>query len=73
MLLVVELHGCELGVPDLRTFSRRAAKRRSIARGPLPSGPLHVLIESMGLKVVRAGEWLAERHERNRRCATPTC
>ena len=68
MLSVVELLGCELGVPDHSTVSRRAAKLTSIARDPLPSGQLHVLIDSTGLKVFGAGEWLAERHgQRSRR------
>ena len=60
MLSVVELLRCELAVPDLTTVSRRAARRESINRGPLPRGPLHVLIDSTGLKVFGAGQWLSE-------------
>lgn len=37
MLSVVELLGCELGVPDHRIVSRRAAKLTSTARDALPS------------------------------------
>ena len=67
MLSVVELLGCELAVPDHTTLSRRAARLQSITRGPLPRGPLHLLIDSSGLKVYGAGQWQAEKHGRSRR------
>ena len=67
MLSLVELFGCALAVPDHSTVSRRAAKLTSIARDSLPSGPLHLLIDSMGLKVFGAGEWLVEKHGRRSR------
>src|SRR5450631_1129398 len=62
MTSVVELLGCELAVPDHTTVSRRAIKLPSIARAALPEGPLHVVIDSTGLKVYGAGEWLADKH-----------
>ncbi len=58
----IELVGCELAVPDHTTVSRRAIKLASIARTALPEGPLHVVIDSTGLKVYGAGEWLADKH-----------
>jgi Transposase DDE domain len=64
MASVFELLGCELAVPDHTTVSRRANKLPSIARAALPEGPLHVLIDSTGLKVYGAGEWLADKHGR---------
>ncbi|MDQ2928114.1 MAG: IS5 family transposase [Pseudomonadota bacterium] len=68
MASVVELLSYELVVPDHSTVSRRAAQLTSIARDPLPRGPLHVLIDSTGFKVYGAGEWLLERHrQRGRR------
>jgi hypothetical protein len=67
MLSVVELLGCELAVPDHTTVSRRAARLESITRGPLPRGPLHVLIDSTGLKIYGAGQWPSEKHGRSRR------
>ena len=68
MTSVVELLGCELAVPDHTTVSRRAIKMTSIARDELPAGPLHVVIDSTGLKVYGAGEWLADKHgQRTRR------
>ncbi|MBW8833157.1 MAG: IS5 family transposase, partial [Burkholderiales bacterium] len=62
MMSVVELLGCELAVPDHTTVSRRAMKLPSIARAALPEGPLHVVIDSTGLKVYCAGDWLADNH-----------
>lgn len=64
MMSVVELLGCELAVPDHTTVSRRAIKLPSIARAALPEGPLHVVIDSTGLKVYGAGQWLADKHGR---------
>lgn len=64
---VVAFLGCELAVPDHTTVSRRAIKLTSIARAALPEGPLHVVIDSTGLKVYGAGQWLAERHGRRAR------
>ncbi len=52
---VIELLGCELAVPDRTTVSRRAIKLPSIARAARPDGPLHVVIDSTGLKVYGTG------------------
>ena len=60
----IELPGCELSVPDHTTVSRRAIKLPSIARAALPEGPLHVVIDSTGLKIHEAGERLADNHGR---------
>jgi hypothetical protein len=62
MLSVVELLGREMAVPDHTTVSRRAMSLPSIAEVQVPNGPLHVLIDSTGLKVYGAGEWLVEKH-----------
>jgi hypothetical protein len=67
MLSVVELLGFELAVPDHTTVSRRAARLESITCGPLPRGPLHVLIDSTELTVCSAGQWQAKEHGRSRR------
>jgi transposase len=64
MKSVVVLLGCELAVPDHATVSRRAIKLPSNARAALPEGPLHVVIDSTGLKVCGAGEWLADKQGR---------
>ncbi|MGY3327900.1 hypothetical protein ACVILI_000917 [Mesorhizobium sp. USDA 4775] len=51
-------------VPDHTTLSRRAQKWEPSARRnpPLPDGPLHVLVDSTGLKVYGAGQWLEQKH-----------
>lgn len=67
MASVFELLGSALTVPDHTTVSRRAPKLVSIFTGALPAGPLHVLIDSTGLKIFGAGEWLAEKHGRRSR------
>ena len=52
-----------LSAPDHSTLSRRARTMGSITKGcVLPDGPIHLLIDSTGLKVFGAGEWLQEKH-----------
>jgi len=52
-----------LSTPDHSTLSPRARTMESISKGcPLPEGPIHLLIDSTGLKVFGAGEWLQEKH-----------
>jgi transposase len=63
MTSVFELMGVSLGTPDHSTLSRRAMTMTSISKGcRLPDGPVHLLIDSTGLKVYGAGEWLPEKH-----------
>jgi len=60
----------DIGIPDHTTFSRRSpglALARSLAQAQR-SGPVHVVIDTTGLKVHGAGEWLAEKYgERGKR------
>jgi Transposase DDE domain len=61
---VATLLGLDIGVPDHTTFSRRSpglALAGSLAQAQR-TGPVHVVIDSTGLKVYGAGEWLAEQH-----------
>jgi hypothetical protein len=52
-----------LSTPDHSTLSRRARTMESISNGcVLPDGPMQLLIDSTGLKVFGAGEWLQEKH-----------
>jgi len=64
------LLGLDIGVPDHTTFSRRSpglTLARSLAQAQR-TGPVHVVIDSTGLKVYGAGEWLTEKHgERGQR------
>src|SRR5664279_1624538 len=63
MVSIFELLGVPLSTPDHSTLSRRARKMASIAKGNiLPDGPIHLVIDSTGLKVVGAGEGLQEKH-----------
>ncbi|KUY99890.1 transposase [Burkholderia territorii] len=59
---VIQLMGLPLKVPDHTTLSRRAQQRPPISRAPLPGGPLHALVDSTGVKVYGAGQWLQEKH-----------
>jgi hypothetical protein len=62
MASIFALLNVPLTTPDHSTLSRRA-RTMSISRGCiLPDGPIHLLIDSAGLKVFGAGEWLQEKH-----------
>src|SRR3982751_3375913 len=66
---ILELMGLDLPVPDHSTLSRRA---RTLAVAPAArtaSGPLHLLVDSTGLKLGGPGEWLIEKHGTKRRKA----
>jgi hypothetical protein len=60
------LHHCGCRPHESKTFStlsRRARKMALFSKGcSLPDGPIHLLIDSTGLKVFGAGEWLQEKH-----------
>ena len=59
------LLGLDIGVPDHTTFSRRSpglTLASSLAQAQR-TGPVHVVINSTGLKVYGAGEWLTEKHD----------
>ena len=59
---LVRLMGLELRVPDHTTLSRRG---RTVDVRSLPrtgAGPLHLVIDSTGLKVVGGGQWNADKH-----------
>jgi len=51
-----------LSTPDHTTVSRRAVTLPMIQTAPVPQGPLHVLIDSTGLQVYGAGQWLEAKH-----------
>src|SRR3954470_13766443 len=65
---VVGLLGLALRVPDHTTLSRRAATlevprpRRSGGDAGGKAAPMHLLVDSTGLKLCGAGEWLVEKH-----------
>jgi len=60
---IIHLLGLTLAVPDHTTLSRRA-ETLEVPR-PQPrndGGSLHLLVDSTGLKLCGAGEWLIEKH-----------
>jgi hypothetical protein len=64
---VIGLLGLDLAVPDHTTLSRRA---KTLDVPPLRragTGPLYLLVDSTGLKLGGAGEWLVEKHGTSRR------
>src|SRR4051812_29595803 len=74
---VIGLLGLDLAVPDHTTLCRRAETLE--APRPKPrgdgagggaggdTGPMHLLVDSTGLKLYGAGEWLVEKHGTKRR------
>ena len=60
---VVGLLGLDLAVPDHSAPSRRAETLEVPRPQPCRDGePLHLLVDSTGLKLCGAGEWLVEKH-----------
>jgi hypothetical protein len=58
---ILALLGLDLAVPDHSTLSRRA--ETLALPPPRPgSGPVHLLVDSTGLKLCGSGEWLPEKH-----------
>src|SRR4028119_287282 len=64
---VLRLLGLDLPVPDHTTLSRRSRIFASRRPQVVPHGPLHLLIDSTGLKLFGRGEWDSEKHGRARR------
>ncbi len=62
MTSVFTLMGLTLSAPDHSTVSRRAVILPVIQPAQVPHGPLHVLIDSTGLQVYGAGQWLEAKH-----------
>jgi Transposase DDE domain len=65
---VLQLLGLDLPVPDHSTLSRRA-ERLEVPRPKAGRAPVHLLVDSTGLKFCGPGEWLAEKHGTKRRRA----
>ncbi len=60
---VIGLLGLDLAVPDHSMLSRRAETLEVPRPRPRRDGePLHLLVDSTGLKLCGAGEWLVEKH-----------
>ncbi len=62
MASVLRLMDLMISAPDHTTVSRRATTLPIIQPAQVPQGPLHVLIDSTGLQVYGAGQWLEAKH-----------
>jgi hypothetical protein len=62
----LHLLGLDLAVPDHSTLSRRA-ETLEIPRPRCGPEPVHLLVDSTGLKLCGPGEWLVEKHGTRRR------
>ena len=58
---IIRLLGLDLAVPDHSTLSRRA-ETLQVLRPPSSSEPMHLIVDSTGLKLCGPGEWLFEKH-----------
>ncbi len=58
---IIHLLGLTLAVPDHTTLSRRA-ETLDVPRPRRGGEPLHLLVDSTGMKLCGAGEWLIEKH-----------
>ena len=65
---VLQLLGLDLPVPDHSTLSRRA-ETLEVPRAKAGSAPVHLLVDSTGLRLCGPGEWLIEQHSTTRRRA----
>src|SRR5918995_5187151 len=63
---VLRLLGLDLPVPDHTTLSRRSRAFANRRPQVVPHGPLHLLIDSTGLKLFGKGEWNSDKHGRAR-------
>src|ERR1700687_5100046 len=58
----ITLMDLTISAPDHTTISRRAVTLPVIQAASVPHGPLHLLIDSSGLQVYGAGQWLEAKH-----------
>jgi Transposase DDE domain len=58
---IISLLGLDLAVPDHTTLSRRAETLDMVRPRP-GSRPMHLLVDSTGLKLCGSAEWLLEKH-----------
>ena len=65
---ILQLLDLDLPVPDHSTLSRRA-ETLEVPRAKAGSAPVHLLVDSTGLKLCGPGEWLMEKHGTKRRRA----
>ena len=59
---IADLLGVDIRIPDHTTFSRRGAGLTILPKRIERNEPLHLLVDSTGVKVYGEGEWLDEKH-----------
>jgi hypothetical protein len=64
---ILKLLGLDLAVPDHSTLSRRAETLEVPRPCASSGGPVHLLVDSTGLRLCGPGEWLIEKHGTRRR------
>ena len=57
---ILQLLDLDLAVPDHSTLSRRAETLKLPKPRRLGCGPMHLLVDSTGLRLCGPGEWLME-------------
>jgi IS5 family transposase len=67
MLSVVKLLGVDLGVTDYTTLCRRRRSLEVVLPRRQKQEPLHLVVDSTGLKVYGEGEWKVRQHGYTRR------
>lgn len=67
---LIHLMGLDLETPDHTTLSRRSASLTVLPPVPTHAGPIRLVIDSTGLKMVGDGEWHVLKHKsaNKRRC-----
>ena len=61
---LVRIMGLDLAVPGFSTFSRRGSGLSPTAKSKAKrSGPIHLVVDSTGLKIFGEGEWLHNKHK----------
>jgi Transposase DDE domain len=56
------LLGLDLPIPDHTTFSRRGGRLTVSPQRAERNEPLHLLVDSTGVKIYGEGEWLDQKH-----------
>ena len=59
---IADLLGVRIRIPDHTTLSRRSGGLRILPKRIVRDEPLHVLVDSTGVKIYGEGEWLDQKH-----------
>jgi len=59
---IADLLGVRIKIPDHTTFSRRGRGLKILPKRVVRDEPLHVLVDSTGVKIYGEGEWLDQKH-----------